>query len=148
MTDVFTRILRIDLPTALQCDESGKNPAFTLTFGTDGKIPFPQVILHASDGQRLIKGDALQETVSAGEYLYTASIPAGLLWPGEITVQVEGCRKADIRQAGGGDWIKEFHRLRLAPNVKAQPVIHVATGPGDTPVKLYFGIHKHMHQPY
>ncbi len=148
MADVFNRILRIELPETLECDKSGKNPAFTLTFVADGKVPFPQVILHAPDGQHLITGDALEETVVEGDYHYTASIPAGLLWPNTITVQAEGCRKADIQQASGSDWIKEFHQLRIVPNVKAQPVIRVATGPGDTPVKLYFGIHKHMHQPY
>ena len=149
MTDVFTRILRIDLPEALQCDESGKNPAFTISFVTDGAVPFPQVILHASDGQHLIKGDAIQVSAGAGnEFAYTASVAAGLLRPGTVNVQAEGCRKADIRQAGGGDWIKEFRPLRIAPNAEAQPVIRVVAGPGDAPVKLYFGIHKHMHQPY
>ena len=85
---------------------------------------------------------------SGGEYTYTASVPAGLLWANTINVQVEGCRKADIQQSGGGDWIKAFGQLRIAPNAKAQPVIREATGPGDAPVKLYFSIHKHMHQPY
>ena len=69
MTDVFTRILRIDLPEALQCDESGKNPAFTISFVTDGVVPFPQVILHAPDGQQLLKGDAIRASAgSGGEY--------------------------------------------------------------------------------
>ncbi|MCC8988038.1 MAG: glycosyl hydrolase family 57, partial [Candidatus Contendobacter sp.] len=148
MTDVFTRILRIELPETLQCDESGKNPAFTITFVADGPIPFPQLILHATDGPRLFGGAALTESIVEGDYQYTAEIPAGLLWPNTINVQAEGCRKADIRQAGGGDWIKEFRPLRVAPNIKAKPAIRVATGPGDAPVKLYFGIHKHMHQPY
>ncbi|TVR59978.1 MAG: glycosyl hydrolase family 57 [Candidatus Competibacteraceae bacterium] len=149
MTDVFTRILRIDLPETLQADESGKNPAFTITFVADGEIPFAQVILHAPDGQHLLNGAAIQAgAASGGEYPYTASVPAGLLWPNNINVQVEGCRKADIRQSGGGDWIKAFRPLRIAPNAKVKPSIRIATGPGDAPVKLYFGIHKHMHQPY
>ena len=148
MADVFTRILRIELPESLQCDDSGKNPAFSIAFVADGPIPFPQIILHTSEGQRLITGEALEESVVEGDYEYTAKVPAGWLWPSTITVQAEGCRKADIQQAGGSDWIKEFRQLRIAPNAKAQPVIQVATGPGNTPVKLYFGIHKHMHQPY
>ena len=36
MADVFTRILRIELPESLQCDDSGKNPAFTIAFVADG----------------------------------------------------------------------------------------------------------------
>jgi hypothetical protein len=41
MADVFTRILRIELPESLQCDESGKNPAFTIAFVADGTNPLP-----------------------------------------------------------------------------------------------------------
>ena len=148
MTAVFTRILRIELPETLQCDESGKNPAFTISFVADGPIPFPQLILHANGGQQLFNGAALVETEVEGDYQYTAVIPAGLLWPDTITVQVEGCRQADFRQAAGDDWIKEFRRVLIAPNAKPKPVIQVVVGPGDAPVKLYFGIHKHMHQPY
>jgi hypothetical protein len=106
------------------------------------------LILHAPDGQRLINGDALQETPSAAANThYTASIPAGLLWPNDLNVQAEGCRKADIRQSGGGDWIKEFRHCDRAER-QGQAGDPGATGPGDAPVKLYFGIHKHMHQPY
>ena len=71
MADIFTRILRIDLPEALQCDDSGKNPAFSITFVADGMIPFAQLILHAPDGQRLINGEALKETIVGSEYHYT-----------------------------------------------------------------------------
>ena len=149
MTDVFSCILKVDVPETLQCDDSGKNPAFSIRFTTDGQVPFPQIILHTPDGQRLFKADALQVSQGGGrEYHYTLDVPAGLLRPGEINVQVEGCRKADIHHAGGGDWLKEFRRLQLIPGARAKPVIRVATGSDDTPVKLYFGIHKHMHQPY
>lgn len=148
MADVFNRILQIELPESLQCDASGKSPAFSVAFVADGPVPFPQIILHTSEGQRLFSGTVLAETVVGDTYTYTAEVAAGLLWPSTITVQAEGCRKADFRQAGGSDWIKAFSPLRIVPNAKAQPVIQVATGPGNTPVKLYFGIHKHMHQPY
>ena len=116
MADVFTRILGIELPDTLRCDDSGKNPAFSIGFRSDGPIPFPQLILHTSSGAQLLKGDALSFEIHGSDYLYRASVPAGLLWPGEITVQAEGCRKADIRQAGGEDWIKAFERLRILPD--------------------------------
>ena len=66
MVEVFTRILRIELPDSLQCDESGKNPAFSIAFVTDGPVPFPQIILHTPEGQRLLAGKALEETVIEG----------------------------------------------------------------------------------
>ena len=90
MTAAFTHILRIELPETLQCDESGKNPALTITFVADGPIPFPQLILHTNDGQRLFNGTALVETEVEGDYHYTAAIPAGLLRPDTLTVQDEG----------------------------------------------------------
>ena len=46
---------------------------------------------------------------------------AGVVGAGEITVQVEGCRKADITQAGGDDWIKEFRTLKLTPKKRPAP---------------------------
>ena len=149
MTDVLTRITRLDLPETLHCDETGKNPAFSISFVADGPVPFPQLILHTPEGQRLYKAGELQASPGAGdEMIYTVSIPAGTLRPGEIKVQAEGCRKADITQAGGDDWIKSFGQVRLLPGAKPAPAIRVARGAGEAPVKLYFGIHKHMHQPY
>ena len=92
MTDEFSCILKVDVPETLQCDDSGKNPAFSIRFTTDGQVPFPQIILHTPDGQRLFKADALQVSQGGGrEYHYTLDVPAGLLRPGEINVQVEGC---------------------------------------------------------
>ncbi len=143
---VFTRFLHIGVPGSLVCGANGRNPKFKVTIGADGEIPFAQVILHAQGGQQLIKGDAIRQTsVADGEVGYEATVAAGLLGAGEVTVQVEGCRTADIAQAGGGDWIKEFRSMKLT--AKARPAPKRAKGAGG-PVKLYFGIHKHMHQPY
>ena len=147
MADVFTRILGIDCPESVQCDASGKNPEFNIAFRTDGAVPFPQIILHTPEGQRLFSAAALQESKTADGYAYSTVIAAGALRPNTINIQAEGCRKADIQQAGGGDWIKEFRQLRLLPNPSAKPVISVASAAGNA-VKVYFGIHKHMHQPY
>lgn len=143
---VFTRLVSVDAPDSLTCDATGKNPAFQVTFTADGEIPFPQLIVHTQSGQRLIKGDAITESASAtGGSAYTAEVPAGLAGPGELRLQVEGCKKADFAQAGGDDWVKDFRTVKLAPGAKPAPRVTVA---GGAPVKLYFGIHKHMHQPY
>jgi hypothetical protein len=146
---VFTKFLSVDCPAALACDAaSGKNPAFAVRFAADGEIPFPQVILHGQGQQKLFNGDAIQALgEQEGQWDYLAEVPAGLLQGGEVTVQVEGCRKADLGQAGGGDWVKEFHSLKLSALPRPRPEPRIAIT-GGAPVKVYFGIHKHMHQPY
>ena len=143
---VFSRFLRIDTPAGLVCEASGKNPEFAITLSADGEIPFPQVIVHAQGGRHLINGDAIRSAPaveSATEYV--VDVPAGLTGPGEITVQVEGCRKADIGRADGDDWVKEFRTVMLNAAARSAPRAGVAAG---AEVKVYFGIHKHMHQPY
>jgi hypothetical protein len=145
---VFSRFLDIQCPDSLACEASGRNPAFEVWFGADGEIPFPQVILHGQGRQQLVNGEAIRLVAEAeGEWTYLATVPAGLLEGGRITVQVEGCRKEDLGQAGGGDWIKAFRDLHLVAPPKPKPEVRVVRQ-GEVPVKVYFGIHKHMHQPY
>jgi hypothetical protein len=145
-TPVFSQFSVIDLPERLTCEPNGKNPAFPIELTADGMIPFPQIILRQHGREHLFRGDeiALKSADPDGSHRYRAEIPQGKLGPGEVHIQIEGCRKADISQAGGGDWIKTFRTLALerAP----RPAVPRVQG-GDTPV-LYFGIHKHMHQPY
>lgn len=144
---VFTRFLRIDMPDDLTCKSDGRNPAFSIVFSADGEIPFPQVILHASGGPYLVKDEAIRTTeVGTDAVTYTATVPAGPLGPGEVVVQVEGCRRADIDQSGGDDWVKEFRSLRLA--AAPRPARRASAGPDAGQPRLHFGIHKHMHQPY
>ena len=141
---VFSRFLDISCPESLDCDASGKNPAFTIQFRTDGEIPFSQVILHGQGMQKIIKDEAIRCTgTSDKEHSFVASIPAGLLSGGSISIQLEGCRKTDLGQAGSGDWIKEFCHLNLIAPQRLRPKVEVIDG-----IKVYFGIHKHMHQPY
>jgi hypothetical protein len=143
---VFSRLFAVRCPDSLCCDDSGTNPAFAIRFRADGQIPFPQVILRSHGVERLINGHAIRlEEESQEVWAYVASVPAGVMRAGEIGIQVEGCRKADLRQAGGADWIKEHATLKLSPAPGAKPTLRVS---GGGPVKLYFGIHKHMHQPY
>jgi hypothetical protein len=144
---VFSRFLSIDIPAGLTCEPNGRNPAFEIAFAADGEIPFPQVILHTPTGAALIKGGAITRvSAQEGRVEYVAAIAAGLTGPGTFTVQVEGCRKGEWEQAGGGDWIKEFRPLTLAP--APRPKARASAGGDAGQVKLYFGIHKHMHQPY
>ncbi|MCP5418992.1 MAG: glycosyl hydrolase family 57 [Gammaproteobacteria bacterium] len=149
MTAIFSRLLNIDVPQDLVCDETGKAPEFVIDFSADGLIPFPQIIIHIHGRQHLINGDAIVQTATGeAQTRYRTRIAAGLLGAGQFTVQVEGCKKADLTQAGGGDWIKDFRELKVKPGARPQARITIAGSPGEVPVKLYFGIHKHMHQPY
>ena len=157
---IFTVLHSIDCPSELTVEGNGEHPAFTIRFGADGEIPFPQVILRTAGRETLFSGSDIQaQQTETGDWRYRVEVPAGSV-PGECTqvqVQVEGCRRADIDNAGGGDWIKAFREIRLlgsqgddAVSGRADRVgarIEPALA-GGAEVKLYFGIHKHMHQPY
>ena len=146
---VFSRFVDIDVPETLEADDTGKNPPFEVSFSADGEIPFPQVIVHVHGRQHLIAADAMTRTPGVrGGQAYVAVIPGGMFGPGKHAVQIEGCRKADWRSAGGGDWIKEFRSLLLSAPDRPVRQASVAIGAGGAEIKLYFGIHKHMHQPY
>ena len=58
----------------------------------------PQVILRSQGREHLIKGALLRPAPApeAQNVDWLAEAPAGLFGPGEVEVQVEGCRKADI----------------------------------------------------
>lgn len=145
---IFSRFLSIDCPEEIHCESDGRSPAFEVRFSADGEIPFPQVILHGQVMQKLFNGEAIQSCeVTPQEWFYVASVPEGMIEGGRVSVQIEGCRQADISQARGEDWIKAFRDLRLIRPPRPASEIHVAVC-GGAEVKLYFGIHKHMHQPY
>ena len=144
---VFTRFLDIDVAETMAAEASGKAPAFHIGFTADGDIPFPQVILHHRNGRHLINGDGIRRVAATKtQVTYQANVTAGSIGAGEVRVQVEGCRKANIAEAGGGDWVKEFRTVRVSAPPRPKPRPRVAGG-GDQ-VTVYFGIHKHMHQPY
>lgn len=143
MQSVFTRFLEIDVPHELAADaRSGRSPAFVVRFRADGDVPFPQVIVWEGGHARLFNGPALGPAEDTGGRAVT--IPAGLLPPGAHTVQIEGCRRADIEHAHAEDWVKHYHALHVRPTAAA----HIEVGPTRSGVVVYFGIHKHMHQPY
>lgn len=156
----FSRFVRIDAPDTVQCDVSGQNASFQIAIMADGEIPFPQVIVYADGRQHLIKDDMIKASgaVADGRFAYVASVPAGLVGPGEVRVQVEGCRKAEFQRTGDGDWIKAYFQVRVAqaaaavkaakPQPKPVPRAPLVPGTFDREPRVYFGIHKHMHQPY
>ena len=131
---------------------SGRNHSFHIRFATDAHAPFPQVIVRDGGREYLFNGDKVHR-IDATQY--QVEVSAGLLSPGRYALQVESCRKENIAQAGSQDWIKAFETIDL-PHAAA-PDIRVVSGPtpvagknkgSRSSVKIYFGIHKHMHQPY
>ncbi|MBK1617606.1 glycosyl hydrolase family 57 [Lamprobacter modestohalophilus] len=176
---VFNRFLNIECPSRLEIAADGSYPAFRVAFSADGEIPFPQVIVRASGRETLINGEAIVGSEEAsGRWHYQVSMPAGRAASERLDLQIEGCRRAEIQQAGGGDWIKTFAGVRLErAGDEAGSARHGQTGSAEpagtgegaaqagaeqrspsaqiqlaqsngAEVKVYFGIHKHMHQPY
>lgn len=146
----FTRILTVDYPATVNCDEQGLNPEFRVEFSADGVIPFPQVILHGQGQQKLIRDDLITQTPETDglSVRCRARIPVGLVSAGDIAIQIEGCRVADLTRATGEDWIKHFGHIRVLPCPDSDRPARVETGRVHEGVTVYFGIHKHMHQPY
>ena len=148
MTDVFTRIEAVTIPDRVVADESGRSRGFAIAIRADGVMPFVQAIIRGGSGEIVLRDAAVSEK---GPGLYEIAVPAGSLAPGRHQIQAEGCRRQDIENAGGGDWIKHFAEIA----VEAAPPRRVEAGlsPSAPPAagggaRLYFGIHKHMHQPY
>ncbi len=149
MQRLFDKIVSVTVPSHLSVSSpDAKNPAFSISMCADGFVPFAQVILWR-DGHQVAIVPARPS--NEDDTVYVAEIPAGAFGPGNIRLQVEGCRCAVIAQATGGDWIKAFRELRLvstppdAHRLSRAPRISEGT-PNE--VRVYFGIHKHMHQPY
>ncbi len=164
MQTVFRRLLEITCPEHLVLDEQGTSPAFEIRFKADGTIPFPQVILRTRGEEHLFREARVVSRTApeSGEYFYAVKVPAKLLSAGEVQVQVEGCRSEDLSRAEPADWIKAFATINIAALSDAAPslstpAVVVGNRPCPDPAgssvaeaecKIYFGIHKHMHQPY
>ena len=147
--EIFQRLLRIDCPEEIHSDRDDRYPAFELRFVADGQIPFPQVIVHLPGSSLLLKEGAIQgQRTADGTWDYRTRVPGGEIHTDiPLTIQVEGCRLADIGLARGEDWIKAFREVRLVRVPAPESVARIALSEG-VEVKLYFGIHKHLHQPY
>ena len=146
MSETFTTIVSVVAPPDSHTDLSGFLPACEWLFHADGVIPFPQVIVRDFHGNELflLKGD---DITRRDDGAYAAVLPGGKLRAGRYVLQIEGCKRADFENAAPDDWVKTFHEFEVLPPVgDAMPTAPRITV-GERP-KLYFGIHKHMHQPY
>ncbi len=142
---LFSRITSVSIPREVPTsDGSNRCLQFEIEFRADGVIPFPQVIIREYDREHLFNGKSI---VMKKPGQYSVIVPEGRLPTGTFRVQVEGCRKADWQNSGGGDWIKSFAEVKIQPKSAPQKKSTVKVGQ-NRHVKLFFGIHKHMHQPY
>ncbi|MDR1519421.1 MAG: glycosyl hydrolase family 57 [Planctomycetota bacterium] len=146
MSGIFNRIDKVEIPSAARAGADGYLPETTLVIRADGEIPFPQLVIRDAGGaERLIVKERDINQTAPG--VYAAVIPAGKLRAGSYQIQAEGCRTADLAAARPGDWLKCFLPLEVAPQPSEGGQPAVSAGPANQP-RLYFGIHKHMHQPY
>ncbi len=141
---IFNNIETIELPEKIEV-----NKAFIVVMVADGEVPFAQIIIRHSDGWEWIVKDQMVEY--KGKYRYHFQIPATAFHVGMANLQIEGCRVADISSADVNDWVTIFRDIQIADSQqipKSIPVKpNVTLGDSNQPV-IYFGIHKHMHQPY
>lgn len=147
---IFTKIKHVELPEMARV---GKG--FSVLMETDGKVPFVQVIVRHTDGWEWIVRD--EYITEEGKDRYRINVPPEAYHAGSAYLQIEGCRLADIDKAGTSDWIVVHRELEImggkATFQKAKrvsesfPTPSVSLGKSNEPV-IYFGIHKHMHQPY
>lgn len=142
---VFKTIQKIELPTQTEVGQG-----FQVTLVADGHIPFPQLIIRHDDGWEWIVKEQRVTEESEGRYIF--HVPPEAYHRGTAHLKIEGCRTADWGAAHADDWVTEWREIdiceTLAPVKSAtQPIPTVTVGRSDQPV-IYFGIHKHMHQPY
>lgn len=139
---IFTRIEKVDLPKTAQL-----NKGFTVIMTANGEVPYAQLIVRQNDGWEWIVKD--QQVTDEGSGRYCFQVPTQAYHAGMAYLQIEGCRVADISTASPADWIKLHREIQIlsatAPARQTTPTITL--GDSNQPV-IYFGIHKHMHQPY
>lgn len=110
---VFTEISKVTMPEDIQFDtDKGKSQKFTISFISNGTIPFPQVIIRVNGTEHIFNSNK----ITSENNVYTVQIPDGELAPGTHSIQIEGCRKTDWQHSSGEDWIKWFGQIRVSPS--------------------------------
>ena len=150
---IFISIEKVELPKTVKVGEG-----FTLVMVADGEVPFAQVIVRHDDGwEWIVKGSFVTEE---GQGRYRFDVPPEAYHAGNAMLQIEGCRQIDIHTSQPNDWIKVHRELEVIGEVQTQKgpsssksppesfvMPSVTLGESNQPV-IYFGIHKHNHQPY
>ena len=145
---IFTNIKKVELPKTAKV---GKGFSVIITF--NNKMPFIQVIVRHADGWEWIVKD--QYVTDEGNGRYICKVPPEAYHAGIAYLQIEGCRVAELGAARPEDWSILHREIEIVAtenkNKKKNTVSfstpNITIGESDQPV-IYFGIHKHMHQPY
>jgi len=137
---IFTRIEKVELPETAKI-----NKGFTVVMTTNGKVPYAQLIVRQNDGWEWIVKD--QQVTDDGQGSYRFQVPPQAYHGGMAYLQIEGCRVADLNTAVQADWIKLHREIQILGATTSRPTPTITLGDSNQPV-IYFGIHKHMHQPY
>ncbi len=139
---IFTSIKTIELPEKIDVGQG-----FTIVVIADGEMPFAQIIIRHSDGWEWIVKEQLVKC--KGNYCYQFQVPATAYHTGMANLQIEGCKIANLSNASEDDWITVFRDIQIIDSkVVEKPIApNITLGENNQPV-VYFGIHKHMHQPY
>ncbi len=152
---IFKKIKKVILPETAEVGQG-----FEVQMVSDGEVPFAQLIVRHTDGWEWIVRD--QHVTAKGKGQYNFAVPAQAYHGGMAYLQIEGCRLADLSAARAEDWIIERRELAITgtaptPNSPSTPPPPAPQESFATPAVtitrsdqtvIYFGIHKHMHQPY
>lgn len=148
---IFTKITEVELPEKVEV-----GTGFEVVITTDGEVPFAQLIVRQTNGWEWIVKE--QRVIAKGQQRYCFQVPAEAYRGGIAYLQIEGCRVANIANGMASDWITVYRELMIADSLAVtsattsvesspQTLPTVTITRSEDPV-IYFGIHKHMHQPY
>ncbi len=144
MSAPFTQIVSVDVSVVAPSPRgTASSSVLVVTMSTNGPIPFAQVVVFHGEHQMLVRRASIDEKK---ESRATTQFSFDELPSGRLTLLVEGCRTNLLDSAAEEDWIKSYQEVEI-PATKAKSTV-VCTRPEPEGVRLYFGIHKHMHQPY
>jgi hypothetical protein len=106
-------IRRVELPERVRVGEG-----FVVRMQTEGEPRFAQLIVRHADGHEWIVRDHLVEQEGPGQYRF--DVPPEAYHAGIAYLQVEGCRKATVEEAGPEDWETVYCEVEIDP-VEAEP---------------------------
>jgi len=144
MCTPFSQIVSVDVSLIAPAPSTdAASSQLVVTMDTNGPIPFAQVVLWRGGQQALVRRASLEPgtPTRAVTRFRGEELPSG-----RLTLLIEGCRTDELSSARAEDWVKVTREFELPQSQAVSTVTCLRPEPGA--VRVYFGIHKHMHQPY